>query len=247
MIQERAELTRNKIIHGAAEAFAEYGFASTSLMEIVQISGTTKGALYFHFGSKERLAEEVQERAEEVWTGMENQASCRCDGRAAVQALIDFTHMFARNLARDTVFRAGFRLDGEHGAPRERWVPLLRLLLEETGSASAGMEAILVAFVPGVEALSRHRPGRIGTPTITAAWEMLLPVLTTTPSAYLPAGRPHPHPDDPLSCAGSPRPAGLGQRAPSTAARRAVPAASWQAAARGPRGGCGRTTGPAPT
>ncbi|MFC7721115.1 hypothetical protein [Nonomuraea recticatena] len=66
------------------------------------------------------------------------------------------------------------------------------------------MEAILVAFVSGVEALSRRRPGRIGARAITAVWETLLPVLTTTPSAYLPAGRPHPHPDDPLGCAGRP-------------------------------------------
>ncbi|MEV5504176.1 TetR family transcriptional regulator [Nonomuraea fuscirosea] len=204
MIQERAELTRNKIIYGAAQAFAEYGFASTSLTQIVQLSGTTKGALYFHFGSKERLAEEIRERANEIWTGMEDLASCRCDGRVAVQALIDFTHVFARNLARDTVFRAGFRLDGEHSTPRERWIPMIRLLLDETGSASDGMETILVALVPGVDALSRHRPGRIGARTITAVWETLLPVLTTKPSDYLPSGRPHPHPDDPLGCAGRP-------------------------------------------
>ncbi|MCK2216182.1 TetR/AcrR family transcriptional regulator [Actinomadura sp. ATCC 31491] len=203
MIQERAELTRNKIIHGAAEAFAERGFAGTSLMEIVQLSGTTKGALYFHFGSKDRLAEEIREHADEIWTGMERLASCRCDGRAAVQAMIDFTHLLTRNLARDVVFRAGLRLDGEGGTPRERWIPLLRLLLAEAAPApesAEGVEAILVAFVPGLEALSRRRPDRLDARTITAVWRTLLPALTTAPSAYLPAGRPHPHPGDPLGC-----------------------------------------------
>ena len=57
--QARAEITRDAVLAGAAEVFLRLGYANASLNEIMAHSNVTKGALYFHFGSKEELARTV--------------------------------------------------------------------------------------------------------------------------------------------------------------------------------------------
>lgn len=57
--QDRAIRTRNKIILAAAELFDEVGYEAATIAEVIKKSGVTKGALYFHFASKEELAQEV--------------------------------------------------------------------------------------------------------------------------------------------------------------------------------------------
>ncbi|MEV4863670.1 ScbR family autoregulator-binding transcription factor [Streptomyces ossamyceticus] len=57
--QERAIRTREKILLAAAEVFDEVGYDAATISEILKRSGVTKGALYFHFSSKEELAQAV--------------------------------------------------------------------------------------------------------------------------------------------------------------------------------------------
>ncbi|WP_182347867.1 TetR/AcrR family transcriptional regulator [Tomitella gaofuii] len=57
--QERAEATRRQILDAAAEVFAENGYIKANLGDIVARADVTKGALYFHFDSKESLAREI--------------------------------------------------------------------------------------------------------------------------------------------------------------------------------------------
>jgi len=64
---ERGEETRRRLIEVAAGQFAEHGYAGTSLNDLVRLSGLTKGAFYFHFPSKERLALEVIKTKREQW------------------------------------------------------------------------------------------------------------------------------------------------------------------------------------
>ena len=66
--QARSEATRRRILDAAVELFSEVGFAATSLGDIVERAELTKGALYYHFDSKESLASAViEETAEEVF------------------------------------------------------------------------------------------------------------------------------------------------------------------------------------
>jgi AcrR family transcriptional regulator len=58
---ERGTRTRALIVTGAGELFAERGFAATSVGDVVERVGITKGAFYFHFDSKSQLAREVVE------------------------------------------------------------------------------------------------------------------------------------------------------------------------------------------
>lgn len=57
--QERARITRNNIVESAARSFNLHGFGKTSLSDIIEEAGVTKGALYFHFESKEDVARAV--------------------------------------------------------------------------------------------------------------------------------------------------------------------------------------------
>lgn len=55
-LQDRAELTRKRIIDAAASAFAADGYDRVTLNSLIEASGVSKGAFYFHFSSKEELA-----------------------------------------------------------------------------------------------------------------------------------------------------------------------------------------------
>lgn len=50
-----AEPTRRRILDAATELFVERGFAGTSIRDIAEHLGMTKGSLYYHFSSKEDL------------------------------------------------------------------------------------------------------------------------------------------------------------------------------------------------
>lgn len=66
---DRGEETRRRILVEAADAFADRGYGSTSLNDLVRSTGLTKGAFYFHFASKEELALEVFRSKHEEWHG----------------------------------------------------------------------------------------------------------------------------------------------------------------------------------
>lgn len=57
--QARAEATRGKIIDAAVELFARAGYGDTDLAAIVRKADITKGAFYYHFESKEQVANAI--------------------------------------------------------------------------------------------------------------------------------------------------------------------------------------------
>ena len=52
---EKKTQTRDRLLHAAAAAFAERGFAATSIDEVAGRAGLTKGAVYAHFTDKDDL------------------------------------------------------------------------------------------------------------------------------------------------------------------------------------------------
>ena len=59
-----AEQTRAKLVATARRAFAEQGYAQTSMDDFTSEAGLTRGALYHHFGSKQGLLVAVIEQIE---------------------------------------------------------------------------------------------------------------------------------------------------------------------------------------
>ena len=62
-VTEKGGETRRRIVEAARAAFAERGYAATSMNDLIRAAGVTKGGFYFHFGSKQDLAIEVVETA----------------------------------------------------------------------------------------------------------------------------------------------------------------------------------------
>ena len=80
--QARAEATRGKIIDAAVALFADAGYGDTDLAAIVRQAGITKGAFYYHFESKEQVADAIIAEgnfrfAATSWSGPETCSSSR--------------------------------------------------------------------------------------------------------------------------------------------------------------------------
>ncbi|WP_405671346.1 MULTISPECIES: ScbR family autoregulator-binding transcription factor [unclassified Streptomyces] len=126
--QARALQTRRSIVEAAASVFAEYGYERAATSEILRRANVTKGAMYFHFPSKESLAQAIMDEQ----TGLVS-----VEPRLSpLQSIIDITHQFAHVLRHDALARAGTRLsiegvffNGTH--PWGDWFDLTTRLLAE--------------------------------------------------------------------------------------------------------------------
>lgn len=58
----KAEATKERVLEAAERVFADKGFYEAAVDEIVAMSGTSKGSVYFHFPSKESLFLAVMEQ-----------------------------------------------------------------------------------------------------------------------------------------------------------------------------------------
>ncbi|HVK60685.1 MAG TPA: TetR/AcrR family transcriptional regulator [Bdellovibrionales bacterium] len=61
----KGERTRQRIIEVSAPVFNRYGFETTSMSQLMEVTGLEKGGLYRHFSSKEEIALEVFKYSEE--------------------------------------------------------------------------------------------------------------------------------------------------------------------------------------
>jgi AcrR family transcriptional regulator len=59
---DRGASVAQRVLSAAAELFAEKGFENTSVQEIVDAAGVTKGAMYHYFASKDDLLYEIYAR-----------------------------------------------------------------------------------------------------------------------------------------------------------------------------------------
>ncbi|WP_183154646.1 ScbR family autoregulator-binding transcription factor [Streptomyces shenzhenensis] len=126
--QERAIKTRRTVLEAAAKVFAEHGYAAATVADILKTAGVTKGALYFHFDSKEALAKGVLEIQTEQPPPPQD---------IKLQEMVDLTMTVARRLVHDPVLRAGARLSADptgrkhYGSALPLWVNLLTAILTE--------------------------------------------------------------------------------------------------------------------
>jgi len=62
--------TRQEIIEASLQLFSVKGYYNTSISDILQATGLTKGGLYGHFGSKEEIWDAAYQRSVEIWQGI---------------------------------------------------------------------------------------------------------------------------------------------------------------------------------
>lgn len=107
-IQERAHRTRSRILRTAAAVFARSGYDGVSLNDIIDESGLTKGAFYFHFRSKEELAVAVfRERQAELLAGIQKAVRPEDDALGQLRAML---RARARLLDEDPSLRCFLRI-----------------------------------------------------------------------------------------------------------------------------------------
>jgi AcrR family transcriptional regulator len=58
---------KGKIVHESLKLFSLKGFLSTSIHDILEAAGTSKGGFYNHFSSKEDLFFQVLDEARRIW------------------------------------------------------------------------------------------------------------------------------------------------------------------------------------
>ncbi len=72
---KKSETSRRQVLDAAIRALAERGYARTSVSDIAEAAGMSKGAVHYHFESKDdliaqvlvRCAEAMRERVREAW------------------------------------------------------------------------------------------------------------------------------------------------------------------------------------
>ncbi|MEU2249334.1 ScbR family autoregulator-binding transcription factor [Streptomyces sp. NPDC019224] len=100
--QLRAIRTRQTILSAAAKIFEEHGYQAATISQILTEAGVTKGALYFHFHSKEDLAQGVlSEQDQRIIVPIR---------ASKVQEVVDVVMLQAHRLQTDPMVRAGVRL-----------------------------------------------------------------------------------------------------------------------------------------
>ncbi|MEV5377796.1 ScbR family autoregulator-binding transcription factor [Streptomyces nondiastaticus] len=106
--QERAVRTRRLILEAAGAVFDEFGYESTTIAQILARAGVTKGALYFHFASKEELARGVLGQALTI-EGILPQES-------RLQEWVDVGMVLAHRLPGEPLLSASIRLSADRKA-----------------------------------------------------------------------------------------------------------------------------------
>lgn len=125
--QARAIQTRRSILVAAAAVFDERGYSSATISEILARAGVTKGALYFHFSSKEDLALGVMDVQLD---------SNPLPQLTKLQELVDQGMLLAYRLRHEPLVRAsvGLAMDQaveglDRGTPFRAWIDRLEHLL----------------------------------------------------------------------------------------------------------------------
>ncbi|MGW0827652.1 ScbR family autoregulator-binding transcription factor [Streptomyces sp. NPDC002845] len=189
--QERSERTLERLVVAAAEQFAAHGFVKTSLAEVSSAAGVTKGALFFHFSSKDHLADAVLARGQDVLeTTVED---LRDTEPVHLQVVVDVTHALNKLLRENPFVRASVRIARERVDERPGpldfyalWLDRVEKLLErarqngELGRSVADVSArtLVTAAVSGVETLAWMRVSHPEVETWLAnLWELVLPLL----------------------------------------------------------------------
>lgn len=194
--QARSEATRRKIIASAVDLFNEMGYPATGLGDIIERAEMTKGALYYHFDSKESLATAVIVESSATLT--QAFKTIAESSAPALENLIHGVFVVADLMHTDSVVRSGLQLLRTLGEFNDvaastyaGWIAEMTArahnaidegdLRDEIDPLALG-ETILVAML-GAELLSNAMSsGADVLARVARTWEVLLPAIVTDDS-----------------------------------------------------------------
>ncbi|MEV7438079.1 ScbR family autoregulator-binding transcription factor [Streptomyces griseoviridis] len=182
--QQRGIRTRRTILEAAGAVFDEHGYSSTTIAMVLERADVTKGALYFHFPSKESLARAVL--AERPPLEAVPARPCK------LQEMVDVTFVLARRLLDDPLLKGGVRLAVDQCAPQSvdhaglfrRWADHLLWLLRQAHEQGELLPSVnpretvemLVGSLAGIQLMSRALTDRADLAhRISVLWSHVLP------------------------------------------------------------------------
>ena len=194
--QARSEATRKRIINAAVDLFAEVGYQATGLGDIIERAEMTKGALYYHFDSKEALATAIIE--EGANTALTAFRSISEPSSPALENMIHGVFVVADLMTTDKMVRTGsqlLRAFGEfnaataltHGHQLSEMVAQARQAIAE-GDLRDGLNPdavgeLIVGAVLGAEFISNAASsGADLIERIARTWALLLPAIASDES-----------------------------------------------------------------
>lgn len=201
--QARALETRRTIVEAAAAVFVRKGYAAASIADIAEEAAVTKGALYFHFASKELLATAVIDVQRDANRALQERVTN--SELTAAAALVSIVHELGILMKENVAVRAAMRLAvvaGEGGDAAisrtyDDWTePTAAIIREAVAQGDlrptidpAALAQLLVATFTGIQTLSLAASDlRDLMPRLRDLWTLLLPGIVTP-------GREHIIPD----------------------------------------------------
>lgn len=194
--QARSEATRRRIIDSAIDLINEIGYPAAGLADIIERAELTKGALYYHFDSKEALATAIIE--EGAATVLDTFRAASRSSSPAMENIVHGLFMITDVLSGDRVAQAASRLlrtfGGFNASAKQTYVALLDEMTQMTASAVAegdlrpGLDAeessnVIVGAMLGAELFSSALAnGKDLRARFTRALEIMLPAIVSDES-----------------------------------------------------------------
>ena len=194
--QARSEATRRRIIDSAIDLINEIGYPAAGLADIIERAELTKGALYYHFDSKEALATTIIE--EGAATMLDTFRAASRSSSPAMENIVHGLFMVTDVLSGDRVAQAASRLlrtfGGFNATAKQTYVALLDEMTQMTTSAVAegdlrpGLDAVessnvIVGAMLGAELFSSAlADGKDLRARFTRVWEIMLPAIVSDES-----------------------------------------------------------------
>jgi AcrR family transcriptional regulator len=185
--ERRAGTTRHRLIAAASRQFAHRPYSMVSLDDILAEAELTKGAMYFHFPSKQALALAIIDDLTEMSRAAVTELLAR--KMSGLETLIDLVYLLAVQNTQHEVARAGVRLLetlDNTTAPWQSWIETVTTLIQKAITEGDVVDhhdpediaKMLVALWAGVRRISDIDQPEQHLDNLEKAWILALPSFT---------------------------------------------------------------------
>jgi TetR/AcrR family transcriptional regulator, transcriptional repressor for nem operon len=189
--ERRADTTRQRLIAAASRQFAHRSYSMVSLDDILAEAELTKGAMYFHFPSKQALALAIIDDLNEMSRAAVAELLTR--QMSGLETLIDLVCLQAVQNTQNEVARAGVRLletvDNPTSLPTtlwQSWIEFVTTLIQKAVTEGDVVDhhdpediaKMLVALWVGIRRISDLDQPEHYLDNLQKAWILALPSFT---------------------------------------------------------------------
>lgn len=189
--ERRAGNTRQRLIEAASRQFAYRPYSVVSLDDVLAEAELTKGAMYFHFQSKQALALAIIDDLAEMSNAAVRELLTR--KMSGLETLIDLVYLLAVQDTQDEVARAGVRLletlDTATDMPSalwQSWIDFVTTMIEKAVTEGdivdrldpRDVAKLLVALWVGVRRISDADHPEQHLANLQTTWILALPSFT---------------------------------------------------------------------